>query len=315
MSNSAGPDRASLDGIGPDRIDTGQVGTDWAGAHWVGQDRVRAALAASAKLGMFFRLADPANDQAADPAHGQASDPAQGPADDRGGWRPVESLYSAGTCDLDLVIDATRRALGDCEPRVAASLFFQGYAARLLSPQLGCLVTSGCVPDVTPGRLRWRHPVDAVIELGMTAGPGWAAPAGSLLALVVRTAFDGHFLPLADAVRARTRISGAILADNAASALIGGLRLIGQQCGEDWRPLAAAALGQPELRRSGVLLASEPFFVRRSCCLYYRAPGGGTCGDCPLQPTVRKNALAIGAALSAPKPPPSTITAKAMSPR
>jgi ferric iron reductase protein FhuF len=309
MNDAAVPDRAGpheadttcQDRAGPDGVDTGRVG----------QDRVRAALAASAELGMFFRLADPANDRGDGPAYGQTGDPAEDAAD----WRPAESLYSARTSHLDVLIDATRRALGDCEPRVAASLFFQGYAARLLSPQLGCLVTSGCVPDVTPGQLRWRRPAGALIELGMTAGPGWAAPAGTLLALVVRTALDGHFLPLADAVRARTRISEAILADNAASALIGGLRLLGQQRGQDWRPLATAALGQPELRRSGVLLASEPFFVRRSCCLYYRAPGGGMCGDCPLQPTVRENALAIGAALSAPKPPPSTITAKAMSPR
>ena len=24
------------------------------------------------------------------------------------------------------------------------------------------------------------------------------------------------------------------------------------------------------------------FFVRRSCCLYYRLPAGGKCGDCAL---------------------------------
>ncbi len=286
MSGAAGPDMA---------------GPEVAGAVHVGADQVRAGLAASAGLGMFFRLADP--------------------ADDPVGWQPAESLYSAGGSHLDLLIDATRRGLRDCEPRVAASLFFQGYAARLLSPAIGCLATSGCVPDMTPGRLRWRRPAGALIELGMTAGPGWAAPAGTLIGLVVRAAVDGHFLPLADEVRARVRISGAILLDNAASALIGGLRLLGERHGVDWRPQAAAALAQPSLRDSGVLLASEPFFVRRSCCLYYRVPGGGKCADCPLLtlksqgPTLRKNALAIGAALSAPKPPPSTITANARSPR
>ncbi|MEU7551440.1 (2Fe-2S)-binding protein [Streptomyces sp. NPDC044571] len=24
-------------------------------------------------------------------------------------------------------------------------------------------------------------------------------------------------------------------------------------------------------------------FVRRSCCLYYKVPGGGFCGDCVLR--------------------------------
>lgn len=261
MNNAAGTDRPGTDRPGTDRV---------------GQDRVRAALAASAELGMFFRLADPAHDAAGEQAHD--------PADHQAGWQTVESLYSARNDHLDLLIGATRRALGDCEPRVAASLFFQGYAARLLSPQLGCLVTSGCVPDVTPGRLRWRRPAGALIELGLTAEHGWTGPAGALLALVVRTAFDDHFLPLAEIVRERTRISGAILVDNAASALVGGLRLLGERRGEGWRPLAVTALAQPELCGSGVLLGREPFFVRRSCCLYYRAPGGGKCGDCPLRP-------------------------------
>jgi ferric iron reductase protein FhuF len=26
----------------------------------------------------------------------------------------------------------------------------------------------------------------------------------------------------------------------------------------------------------------EQFFVRHSCCLFYRLPGGGTCADCVL---------------------------------
>jgi hypothetical protein len=26
------------------------------------------------------------------------------------------------------------------------------------------------------------------------------------------------------------------------------------------------------------------FLVRNNCCLYYRIPGGGTCGDCVLTP-------------------------------
>ncbi|WP_250213408.1 (2Fe-2S)-binding protein [Acrocarpospora catenulata] len=43
----------------------------------------------------------------------------------------------------------------------------------------------------------------------------------------------------------------------------------------------AASLELGRLRGTG-RFAGEPFFVRRSCCLYYRVPGGGTCGDCVL---------------------------------
>src|SRR2546423_754961 len=83
----------------------------------------------------------------------------------------------------------------------------------------------------------------------------------------------------------------------------------------DARPLVdavGAGLGHPERRAAlagavplaerreagGVLLARGPrrgggqlgvragrlTFRRRSCCLFYRLPGGGTCGDCPLRP-------------------------------
>ncbi|MGG7569367.1 (2Fe-2S)-binding protein [Streptomyces sirii] len=47
--------------------------------------------------------------------------------------------------------------------------------------------------------------------------------------------------------------------------------------------LAASLLTTPQLRDSGTLDPTVPAFSRRSCCLYYRAPGGGLCGDCVLR--------------------------------
>ena len=55
-------------------------------------------------------------------------------------------------------------------------------------------------------------------------------------------------------------------------------------------PPGRSGLGR-ELLRMGVLHGTgelaepdpgQPFFVRRSCCLYYRLPTGGKCGDCAL---------------------------------
>ncbi|MGO9159880.1 MAG: (2Fe-2S)-binding protein, partial [Streptosporangiaceae bacterium] len=228
----------------------------------VAAGRVRAALAASAGLGMFFALADPARDPA--------------------GWQPASALYAAGGGPLGLVLESTRGRLAGCESRVAASLFFQGYAARLLSPQLGCIAMGGCVPGVPAARLRWRSADSEMMQLGMTPGPGWRAPADVLIERMVAIAFGEHLLPLAGAVRARTPIAGDVLRDNVASALISGLALLSGQLGPGWRALAAHALSRPELRGCGSLRESGPVFVRRSCCLYYRLPGGRTCGDCPL---------------------------------
>jgi hypothetical protein len=229
--------------------------------------QVAAALAASADLGLFFGFGDPA---ASNPA---ASDPA---------WQPASLLYAPGPGPLDELIESARISLGGCEPRVAASLFFQGYAARLLSPQLGCLATSGLIPVVPQGQLRWRQGVTRSIELGLTAGPGWQGPASELASQVLTSTFDQHLQPLITATSARIRIPASVLRDNAVSAFIGALRLLDRRLPSGWRSLAAAALADPWLRESGSIRNTEPAFVRRSCCLFYRAANGGKCGDCPL---------------------------------
>ncbi len=224
---------------------------------------------------MFFRLADPAGDLA--------------------GWRAVGLLYDPGHDYLDVLLGSVQAALGECEPRVAGSLFYQGYASRLLSPPLACLATSGCIPEMPAGQLRWRRPDDQMIELGLTAGGGWAGSWPALIEHLVETWFEEHLQPLADALRLRVRISADLLTDNAASALVSGLRLLAGRLGPDGRSpagdalaahdlaahdLAAHALAQPRLRDSGRWRGEV--FVRRSCCLYYRVEGGGMCGDCPL---------------------------------
>jgi iron complex transport system ATP-binding protein len=240
-------------------------------------EEVKAALAAAARFGMFFRLAELFPGEA--------------------GWEPAGRLYANAGGSLDGMLDDTVARLGGCERRVAASLLFQGYAARLLSPQVGCLVTGGCVPAVPAASLRWRRPYAEVVELGVVARAGWRGPPDVLTGLMLTQSFDSHLRPLAAAMRARTRIPASVLRDNAASSLVGALRLAGDKLADNkladdetppgkimpsWRLLAELALAHPLLRGSGRIYAEEPAFVRRSCCLYYRVDYGGMCGDCPL---------------------------------
>jgi iron complex transport system ATP-binding protein len=228
-------------------------------------DEVREALAAAAELGLFFELADPAGD-----------------ADDEAGWQPAGLLYERDGEALDSLLDVVMARLAGCERRVAASLFFQGYAARLLSPQVGCLVCAGCVPAVPADLVTWRRPDAEIVQLGLAAGPGWRGSADRLIGLAVAQSFDEHLRPLAAALRARAGLPASVLRDNAASALVGALRLADSRIQPGWRHLATRALNHPRLRGSGTLSQNEPAFVRRSCCLYYRVDDGGTCGDCPL---------------------------------
>ena len=218
---------------------------------------VRAALAAAADLGMFFALTDPEVDP--------------------GGWQPASTLHAQASGPLADLIESVLAKLGAEERRVAGSVFYQGFAARLLSPSLACLVGSNCIPAITADQLRWRRSDVELIQLGLTPGLGWRGQPDLLLGRLLDDAFGLMLKPLARALQATAPLSPLVLQDNVAAALVSALRLLGP----DWRPLAALALAHPRLRGSGTITSGRAAFVRRSCCLYYRA-GGGLCGDCPL---------------------------------
>jgi ferric iron reductase protein FhuF len=224
---------------------------------------VQAALTASAGLGLFFGWRSPSAEEQA--------------------WHPVSLLYQLTPGPLDDLIEQTATALGGCEPRVTASLFFQGYAARLLSPQLGCLATSGCVPAVPPADLRWRH--QGALELGLTPDQGWRGPAPELASVVLTQTFATHLRPLITATRARVRLPATVLTDNAVSAFVQALSLLDRLLRPGWAALAPGALAEAGLARTGTFRPGSGF-VRRSCCLYYRVAGGGYCGDCPIRPSL-----------------------------
>ncbi|MQA81018.1 MAG: ferric iron reductase [Streptosporangiales bacterium] len=209
------------------------------------------------------------------------------PPDD-GGWRTTESLYAGSA--LGGLLDVTQERLATHERRVAASILHQGYAARLWSAALGRTLTGGDVPPLDPETLWWRTTELSLVELLLvTPAPSVSAerpaterPAAELIASAV---LDRHLDPLASALRTSTGVSATILTGNVASALMGTLRVLAET------PLNAAAralggplLDWPPLRGAGDadLTASPPTYRRHSCCLFYRVPGGGLCGDCVL---------------------------------
>ncbi|MFF3961370.1 (2Fe-2S)-binding protein [Streptomyces griseorubiginosus] len=167
-------------------------------------------------------------------------------------------------------------ALDAPEPRIAASIAHLGLAARLWSAALGCATVYGRIPDLSPGRLHWDPDGSAPEDL-------WLAPRepGESLPGDARTLGDvvlhGHLEPLAAALRTAYRPASGLLWGNAASALVGAVRQLGPHgAGARARALAAELLAHPLLEG-----ALDPRTLRRrSCCLYYRLPGGGVCGDC-----------------------------------
>ncbi|MET9895982.1 (2Fe-2S)-binding protein [Streptomyces sp. NPDC006465] len=164
------------------------------------------------------------------------------------------------------------------EPRVAASVAQQGLAARFWSIALGAAALCGSLPDLDPELLRWDP--DAGVPDDLWLAEVRPRPVTDLDA-VVR---DGLLVPLSAALRSRHRVSPALLWGNAGSALAGAVRGLDRwalahgrpDVGERARTLAGRLLEHPDL--AGTL---DPGTLRRrSCCLYYRVPGGGVCGDC-----------------------------------
>jgi ferric iron reductase protein FhuF len=198
-------------------------------------------------------------------------------------WRPLRELYT-DPAPLSARMGQVAEALGTGDRRIVASITYQGLAARLVSPMVGAAALHGVVPRWSADSVHWRRAV-------VGPWPLWeseerpARPTGERLAGAVREALVGpHLLALEAAVRAQVSVSERTLRGNATSAVVAAGRLVAR-C----RPVAAARaesvvrglLAHDALADTGTL-GEGWAFRRRSCCLYYRLPEGGTCGDCVL---------------------------------
>jgi hypothetical protein len=223
---------------------------------------VRAALRAAASCGPFFELA----------IHDQGP-----PA----GWQPAAELYRDG---LPGTIAQAARQLGTSEHRVAASILHQGLAARLWSPVLGSGLLCGVVPDLSALVVDVGPP----LRLGVTEISGRILTSASQLA-TLSADIVGRQLTALEAALPGPPPAG-LLRGNSASAMVGALEVL-SRARPDRAPaaieLARALLDTSYLTGAGTLAGADTdtgtgpvTFRRRSCCLYYRLPSGGLCGDC-----------------------------------
>ncbi|OII62013.1 hypothetical protein BJP40_29835 [Streptomyces sp. CC53] len=209
---------------------------------------------------------------------------ASGPRPDADGFRPLTELY-ADPDTLDACVRAVSGRLGTDEFRVAASTLHLGAASRLWSIALAYTALTGRVADLRPDRLRWRLPASGPLDLWL---PDPAETDEDPQTGLHRTVLADNLAPWAEAVRNVSGVSPRTLHGNAASALIGAHRVLLARAPHTVLPvvpLVRALLDRPPLAGAGTYRADPggPLaFHRRNCCLYYRVPGAGTCGDCVL---------------------------------
>jgi ferric iron reductase protein FhuF len=212
-------------------------------------------------------------------------------------WRPLPELL-----DGDVAagrVEAARTVLAGLagvapeavELRAAASITFLGLAARLLSPPLAALVLADVLPVPRPPELWWRDTVGGPLPVAyrdVAARPGGSAPADRYLSAIVIDLVG----PLLDAYRVRFALSPRVLWGNVASALAGAAGMLAGHApdhGDRLHGIVRQVLATGPLASTGTYVRADPdsgrgFLVRRSCCLYYRIPGGGLCADCVLVP-------------------------------
>lgn len=226
------------------------------------------------------------------------------------GSAPLAEFYA----DDDAIRSAVRRvglAMGTEEFRTAASTFHIGVVARLWSITLGAMVLTGTRVVLDPARIFYsptstgitlstEFPQVEALDLRARAADGTisgAAATGAAHALQ-----DGHLGALAAGLGRAGSIARPMLRGNTVATVFGAGRMIDRHLGRSAPPeFTGPALPEPVLpaargpgwRSALITAASEPLagaaefdaaggYRRRSCCLYYRVPGGGLCGDCVL---------------------------------
>ncbi len=216
--------------------------------------QVRDALDSAARTGPFFRL--------------EVCDRLSAP-----GWKPAAALSRGDLADL---VTGTARQLRTAEVRVATSLLQQGIAARLWSPVLGCGLLARIVPDLSSLAVSTEPPV----RLRLASLSGWVARSPDELAMLSGEVVARQLTAVTAALP--VPLAAGLQRGNSASAMVGALSVLVRV-----HPAladGALALGCALLETSGLRDAGEltpPLaFRRRSCCLYYRVPSGGLCGDC-----------------------------------
>jgi len=173
-----------------------------------------------------------------------------------------------------MLAERAQVAVSAIDERATASIQHLGTVARLVSPLLAVAAAYGQAPRLSTTTVRWRALAGGPLEFAML--PDGFMPIEDVLTVIVE--------PLGAAFASTWHLSPHIIRGNVASALAGAAKMLGQarpQLRADGERIARALLAKPSLHDAGSWPADGEF-RRNNCCLFYRIPGAGTCGDCVL---------------------------------
>jgi hypothetical protein len=228
------------------------------------------------------------------------------------GWLDCRGVID-DPAELGRVIRQSASSLGTEDQMVAASLWVQGYAYRLLTLAVACMCIEGVIPDCSPARLAigssrgrpslvlYKDPAIALVLGSAGSVPdalGLPGRADLALGFVLDTAIDKHLRPLIVAVQSVVRVGERLLWGNVAASAAIAFRTLEGSVGPWVIPLGERffELAPAELHGLGSFLLIEGptghgwFWERTNCCLFDRLPGKLRCSDCSRTPEAERRA-------------------------
>ena len=203
-------------------------------------------------------------------------------------WIACERLLDPSSPELERVLEAERVASGQVSDHATALTVAAVYAGTVtVSALLGWALDEGVV-DVRPAnmalRLSEHHGFESVGLREPQVVPGDVA---TLTAWVL----DEHLLPLADALRTRTRaglrqLHGGIAQGCSAAFTLASRQGDAERFERAWEEFLGAA--SVDLCALGRVIRLEEggdeglFYLRNTCCLYYTSAEAELCSSCCL---------------------------------
>jgi ferric iron reductase protein FhuF len=213
--------------------------------------------------------------------------PGQAPADID--WHPFAVLSEAdGVAALAGRITALGRYLATDEPRPVASILHLGAASAICAPLLATAAAAGTVPPLQPEQLRFGFAGNGPLQLALSDLPPQAQPAllPELAAELIDVAVDGLLALFTQALTEAVQVPENTLQGNVFSALAAAARLVTPMMANARARALVDLVAGRKFPEGGTLNWRSPdspaYFRRHNCCLFYRVPGGGICGDCIL---------------------------------
>ena len=210
------------------------------------------------------------------------------------GWRPLADLVHDAAVVGERVSFVRSALAARCavpveaiDARAAASIHFLGLASRLVAPSLAVATLTGAVATFDVADVAWQRVDGGPVPIAVTEPE--AVPvddAAAAAAALEQGVLNPVVAPVLAAFGAAVGVSPIVLWGNVASALAGAAAMLRRSDARlvlDPVEVAAAVFARPgPLAAAGRFGVRDRFFVRASCCLFYRVPNAGKCGDCVL---------------------------------